>query len=87
MPENLPERRSAHWSRTRALTFVVLFLWAVFGLVVPWFARELDAFTFLGFRLGYYFIVQGSLIVFVVLIVVQNMIQDNIDDRYGAGDL
>ena len=87
MPQNLPERRSAHWSRTRAVTFVVLFLWFVFGIVVPWFARELDEFTFLGFRLGYYFIVQGSLIVFVVLIVVHNMIQDNIDDRYGAGGI
>lgn len=87
MPTNLPERRAAHWRKTRTLTFVVLFLWFVFGILAPWFARDLDAVSFLGFRLGYYMIVQGSLIAFVVLIIVQNMIQDNIDDKYGAGDI
>lgn len=87
MPQNLPERRSAHWSKTRALTFVVLFLWFVFGLVAPWFARELNAVSFLGFELGYYMVVQGSLIAFLLLIVIQNMIQDRIDDEYGSGDI
>ena len=32
-------------------------------------------------------IVQGSLIVFVLLIVVQNLLQDRIDDAFGAGEL
>ena len=63
----------------------MLVIWFVFSLLAPWFARELDGFSFLGFKLGYYLIVQGSLIVFVLLIVVQNMIQDRIDDAYGAG--
>jgi len=79
--------RQVHWSKTRNLTWVVLIIWFVFALVLPWFAKELNAFSFLGFELGYYFVVQGSLIVFVLLIVVQNVIQDSIDDEYGAGDL
>lgn len=87
MPQILPERRTAHWRKTRAVTFVVLFLWVVFGLITPWFARELDAVTFMGFKLGYYMVVQGSLIAFVLLIVVHNLIQDGIDDRYGSGDV
>jgi len=81
------ERRKIHWARTRALTFCVLLIWFVFSILTPWFARDLDAFTFLGFKLGYYLIVQGSLIVFVLLIVVQNMVQDRIDDEYGSGEL
>jgi putative solute:sodium symporter small subunit len=80
------EKRKIHWAKTRSLTFIVLALWAIFGLVVPWFARELDSMSFIGFELGYYFVVQGSLIVFVVLIVVQNMLQDGIDDAYGSGE-
>jgi len=86
MPNDKAARRSVHWSKTRNLTFAVLVIWFIFSLVFPWFARELDSITFIGFKLGYYIIVQGSLIAFVLLIVVQNLIQDKIDDEYGAGD-
>ena len=79
-----PEKRQVHWSKTRSLTFVVLVVWFIFAIIFPWFAGSLNALSFLGFELGYYFVVQGSLIVFVLLIVVQNLIQDSIDDEYGA---
>lgn len=87
MADDKSARRTIHWSKTRNLTFIVLAIWFVFSLVLPWFARELDAASFLGFKLGYYIIVQGSLIVFVLLIVVQNLLQDKIDDEYGSGDV
>ncbi len=79
-----PERRQIHWSKTRNLTYVVLLIWFLFSVIVPWFARDLNSLSFLGFELGYYFLVQGSLIVFVVLIIGQNLLQDAIDDEYGA---
>ena len=85
--EDRNERRRVHWAKTRSLTFVVLFIWFVFSILTPWFAGRLDSFTFLGFQLGYYLVVQGSLIVFVLLIIVQNMLQDGIDDQYGSGEL
>jgi putative solute:sodium symporter small subunit len=78
-------RRRIHWEKTRNLTFIVLAIWFIFSTILPWFAAELDAANFLGFKLGYYLVVQGSLIVFVVLIVAQNLLQDTIDDEYGAG--
>jgi putative solute:sodium symporter small subunit len=87
MPQDLAERRRIHWAKTRSLTFVVLFVWFVFSLLAPWFARQLDSFSFLGFEFGYYLVVQGSLIVFVLLIVFQNLLQDRIDDAFGAGKL
>lgn len=87
MVQDRTERRRIHWSKTRSLTFVVLAIWFVFSILVPWFARELDSFSFLGFPLGFYLVVQGSLIVFVVLIIVQNLLQDGIDDEYGSGSL
>ena len=87
MPQDLAERRRIHWAKTRNLTFVILFLWFVFSLLAPWFARQLDSFSFLGFEFGYYMVVQGSLIAFVLMIVVQNMLQDRIDDAFGAGEL
>ena len=87
MAQDLVERRKVHWAKTKNLTYWILFFWFVFSLVTPWFARELDSFSFLGFQLGYYLIVQGSLIMFLLLIVVQNMLQDRIDDAFGAGEL
>ena len=80
------ENQRRHWEKTRSLTFIVLAIWALFSLVLPWFARELDAFHFLGFELGYYLVVQGSLIVFVLLIWLQNWRQDAIDDEFGGVD-
>lgn len=86
MSQSSPERRRVHWEKTRTTTWIVLVIWFIFSIVVPWFAKELDAFTFLGFKLGYYMVVQGSLIVFVLLIVVHNIRQDTIDAEYGSGD-
>ena len=86
MAEVSAETRQAHWRKTSTLTYVILALWFLFGYVVPWFAKEFDAASFLGFPLGYYFIVQGSLIIFVLLIVVQNIFQDNIDEEHGVAE-
>ena len=86
MADDNIESRQKHWAKTRNLTYLVLTIWAIFAFIVPWFAKELNAASFLGFPLGYYFIVQGSLIVFVVLIFFQNWRQDAIDDEFGVGE-
>jgi putative solute:sodium symporter small subunit len=78
--------RERHWEKTRNLTYVVLALWFFFAIVVPWMADSLNSFSFLGFPLGYYMCVQGSLIAFVALIWIQNWRQDKIDDEFGMGD-
>jgi len=87
MPEISQDAKARHWSRTRSLTIGILVVWFIFSFVIPWFAKELNAITFIGFPLGYYMIVQGSLIVFVVLIFFQNWRQDAIDDEAGVGEL
>ena len=84
MADDRSARRAMHWAKTRNLTYLILIIWFIFSILVPWFAKDLDAMSFIGFKLGYYFIVQGSLIIFVLLIVIQNLMQDSIDDEYGA---
>jgi putative solute:sodium symporter small subunit len=86
MPEVSQDAKTRHWARTRSLTIGVLVLWFIFSFVIPWFAGPLNAFSFIGFPLGYYMCVQGSLIVFVVLIFFQNWKQDQIDDEAGVGE-
>ncbi|MEM0988075.1 MAG: DUF4212 domain-containing protein [Pseudomonadota bacterium] len=81
-----PEEHAAHWYRTRGLTIFVLAIWAVFALGIHIFASYLNQFSFLGFPLGYYMAVQGSLFIFVVLIFFQNWRQDAIDEDYHQDD-
>ncbi len=86
MSQETSSAREAHWAKTRNLTITILILWVIFSFVVHWFAEGLNATSFMGFPLGYYMAVQGSLAIFVVLIFVQNWIQDKIDDDAGLGE-
>ena len=86
MAGNDADRRAQHWAKTRSLTIVILVLWAIFAFVLPWNAQALNSMKLLGFPLGFYFVAQGSLIAFVVLIAVQNWLQDKIDDEAGMGE-
>jgi putative solute:sodium symporter small subunit len=81
-----PEKLKIHWEKTRKLTWLVLIIWAIFSLVIPGFAKDLNSMYFIGFPLGFYFCAQGSLIVFVLLIFFQNWKQDAIDDEAGVGE-
>ena len=83
MSDDSTEVRAQHWEKTRSLTILVLVVWFIFSFVVHWFAGSLNGISFLGFPLGYYFAVQGSLAIFVLLIVFQNWRQDKIDDEAG----
>ena len=83
MAQDKAGKRQAHWQRTKNLTIIVLVIWFVFSFVVHWFAKELNAFSFIGFPLGYYLAVQGSLLIFVLLIFYQNWQQDKIDEDSG----
>ena len=83
MEDNKSETRARHWEKTRNLTIWVLIVWAIFSFGVHWIAGALNGASFLGFPLGYYFAVQGSLAIFVILIFVQNAMQDRIDDEAG----
>ena len=84
MAEQDAAKKARHWSKTRNLTILVLVIWAIFAFVLPWNAKGLNSMSFIGFPLGYYMVVQGSLIVFVVLIWFQNFRQDAIDDEFDS---
>ena len=87
MSQNDSEARDRHWEKTRSLMILVLALWFIFSIVIHWFAKDLNGMSFLGFPVGYYMAVQGSLIIFVILIFFLNWRQDAIDEEFGfAGD-
>lgn len=86
MSQDKSEKRRLHWEKTRNLTILVLVIWFIFSFVVHWFAKGLNEMSFIGFPFGYYLAVQGSLIIFVLLIFFQNWRQDKIDDESGLGE-
>lgn len=78
--------RHEHWARTRKLTGITLVLWFFFGFVVHWFAVDLNAFTFLGFPLGFYMAGQGAQIAFVLIIFWFSFAQNKIDEECGVAE-
>ena len=86
MANNSSDARQRHWEKTRNLTFLILILWVIFAIIVPASANALNSMTFLGFPLGYYMCVQGSLIAFVAMIWFQNWRQEAIDDEFGVSE-
>ena len=80
----LSDKHHQYWRRNLALTAVLLFIWFVVTFVEGWYARELNAFTFLGFPFGFYMSAQGSLIVYVVLIWIYARYMNKLDIEYGV---
>ena len=75
-----------HWAETRSLTTWILILWFIFSMGIFFFASSLNSFTFFRWPFGFYMAAQGSLVIFVVLIVVLNAKQEKIDDKYGLAE-
>ncbi len=79
-------QRVAHWDRTKRLMIITLTIWFIFSFVVHWIADSLNAFTFLGFPLGYYMAAQGSEVIFVLLIFWFVKSQEKIDQETGFAE-
>ena len=75
-----------HWSRTSALMWIMLILWATFSFFIHMFVDTLNTIIILGFPLGFYMAAQGSLIAFVVMLFVFQKRQDTIDRQEGVAE-
>ena len=75
----------AHEIRRRLLTFWNS-VWFLVTYVVIWFAVPLNQFTFLGFPFAFYMGAQGSLIVYVALIVFYAWYMNRLDREFGVSE-
>jgi putative solute:sodium symporter small subunit len=73
-----------YWRRNVALMAGLLFIWAAVSLGCGvLFADSLNAFRLGGFPLGFWFAQQGSILVFVVLVLVYAVVMGKLDhDHY-----
>ena len=80
------ERRQEYWRRTLRITAILLSIWFVVTYVVIYFAVPLNQITFLGFPFAFYMGAQGSLVVYVVLIVFYAWYMNRLDREFGVAE-
>jgi putative solute:sodium symporter small subunit len=79
----LTEKHKEYWSRNLKITSVLFVLWFFFTFVTGWFSRELNSITFIG-PLGFWFAAQGSLAIYVIIIVFYAKNMNKLDNEYGV---
>ncbi len=82
----LTDAQRTYWRLNLLLTFGLLALWFGVTFVTGYYASELNAISFLGFPLGFYMFAQGSLVVYLVIIVVYVIVMNRLDRRYGVAE-
>ena len=82
---DLTERqKQEYWKYNVRLTPTLLVIWFVVTyLISGLWAGALNAYSFLGFPLGYYMAAQGSLAIFVVEIAVYAHLMNKKDEQFG----
>jgi putative solute:sodium symporter small subunit len=78
------QAREAYWRETSRLTWWIVFWWAVSWVVPLLLHYQLNRIVVFGFPLSFWFAGQGSLVIFIVLIVVYAMRMNEIDRKYGV---
>lgn len=80
-------QRRAYWKRNLRLIISLLVVWFVvsygFGILL---VETLNQWTFLNMPLGFWFAQQGSIFVFVVLILIYALSMDKLDDEFGVSE-
>ena len=78
------ERMRDYWSKNLRVTAVLLVIWFVVTYVASFYARELNEIVVFGFPLGFYMGAQGSLIIYVLIIVFYAWYMNRLDREYGV---
>lgn len=82
--KNKDENAKAYWKENLRYLVILLSIWFLvsFGAGII-FKDFLNNFRIGGFKLGFWFAQQGSIIVFVILIFVYIRLMNKLDKKYG----
>jgi putative solute:sodium symporter small subunit len=84
-PREIDQRtREAYWKETSRLTWGIVALWAASWVLPLLFHYQLNKIVVFGFPLSFWFAGQGSLAIFIVLIVYYAVRMNQIDEKYGV---
>ena len=82
-PQQDQNIRQAYWEETSRLTWIIVMLWFISWVGPLILHYPLNTIVILGFPLSFWFAGQGSLAIFIVLIVVYAIRMNKIDRKYG----
>lgn len=80
------KKMRAHWRSNLIVTTILLLLWFVSTFIMIPFAPWLNQFIFLGFPLGFYLASQGSMLTYLLIIVLYVLIMNALDKHYGVDE-
>ncbi len=77
--------KNTYWKKNLLYISVLLIIWFVisFGFGIIW-VDELNQIALGGFKLGFWFAQQGSIIGFVCLIFIYIVLMNRLDNRYNS---
>jgi len=80
---SVEEKHAAYWRANIKLVLLLMVFWAIpsffCGII---FVEQLNKISIAGFPLGFWFAQQGSILIFVVIILVYALMMDKIDNKY-----
>mgnify|MGYP000518890581 FL=1 len=79
------EQADGYWKENLSIMLKLLAIWFVvsYGCGIL-FIEQLNAITFMGFKLGFWFAQQGSMYVFIALIFVYVKKMNDLDKKYNV---
>ena len=77
------EKHREYWRRNLRITAILMVIWFVVTFVVGYYARDLN-FNFFGWPFSFYMGAQGSLVVYVAIIVFYARYMNRMDREYGV---
>lgn len=82
-PEQKKKLSEEYWKANLIVVGLLLGIWALLSCVLSiWLVEPLNEITFAGFKLGFWIAQQGTMIGFVVLILVYALVMNRIDSKY-----
>lgn len=81
------EKHRQYWRTNIKVLSILLSIWFLFSCVLPIFLVEpLNETRIAGFKLGFWIAQQGSIIVFILLVLAYAVIMTKIDEMYAVDD-
>lgn len=83
----MSERHKAYWKRNVRFLIILLSVWFIVSFILGIaLSDELDNYSFLGFKLGFWIAQQGSIIVYIVLIFIYVKGMERLDKEFDISD-
>ena len=72
-----------YWKKNIQIVSILMLIWflASFGFGII-FVNDLDEISFFGFKLGFWFAQQGSILIFVAIIFIYIRLMKNLDQEF-----